>query len=204
MILIDNTKDKMIHAMIYFVKNTKHCYKLKLLKLLYLLDFEHFRQTGRSVTGLDYEAWDMGPVPKKLYEIIEILQKEEGFPHTFEGTEIHTLSKAFSASIVKINKDLIRTEFKPRINFNEKLFSIREMKIIKEIANKYNEKKASDMIEAIHNKQGLWYKTYHRKKYDNIDYFTILKMKENEPDTISIDEAKERQSDDAQIKKMFG
>jgi hypothetical protein len=28
-----------------------------------VVDFTHFRETGRSVTGLDYQAWKMGPVP---------------------------------------------------------------------------------------------------------------------------------------------
>jgi len=37
--------------------------KTKLFKLLYLLDFHHFRETGRSVTGLEYRAWKHGPVP---------------------------------------------------------------------------------------------------------------------------------------------
>ena len=188
--------------MIYFVKNTKYCYKLKLLKLLYLLDFEHFRQTGMSVTGLNYEAWDMGPVPKNLYATIEMLQERE-VPDFFEGIENNDLSlfNAFSINTVKINKDMLLFEFKPKVDFNEKLFSIREMKIIKEIANNYKEKKSRDMIEVTHDKQGLWYKTYHRKKYDNIDYFTILKIKQNEPDTISIDEAKKRQSDDREMKE---
>ena len=34
----------------YFASNTRHCGKAKLFKLLHLLDFTHFRETGRSVT----------------------------------------------------------------------------------------------------------------------------------------------------------
>ena len=44
------------------------CGKIKLFKLLYLLDFEHFRQTGKSATGLEYQAWKFGPVPIELME----------------------------------------------------------------------------------------------------------------------------------------
>ena len=29
--------------------------------------FEHFSQIGKSVTGLDYYAWEFGPVPEKLW-----------------------------------------------------------------------------------------------------------------------------------------
>jgi uncharacterized phage-associated protein len=68
--LVEHSREKLINSIIYFLKNTKNCGKTKLFKLLYYLDFMHFRETGRSVTGLDYYAWDFGPVPKKLYDEI--------------------------------------------------------------------------------------------------------------------------------------
>src|SRR5690625_2433225 len=61
------SREKLINAIIYFTRNTRHCYKTKLFKLLYFLDFEHYKDTGRSVTGLTYYAWEMGPVPRDLY-----------------------------------------------------------------------------------------------------------------------------------------
>ena len=61
-------REKLINAIVFFAKNTKYCGKIKLIKLLYFLDFELFRQTGRNVTGLDYRAWKMGPVPTDFYQ----------------------------------------------------------------------------------------------------------------------------------------
>jgi hypothetical protein len=58
--LITYERNKLINAIVYFAQNTQHLGKTKLFKLLYLLDFEHFRQTGRSVTGLDYYACCVG------------------------------------------------------------------------------------------------------------------------------------------------
>ena len=55
---------------------TRKCGKVKLFKLLYFLDFEHFKATGRSVTGLDYFAWQMGPVPAALFDEIETPQPD--------------------------------------------------------------------------------------------------------------------------------
>lgn len=52
--------EKLINAIIYFCTNTQVCMKTKLFKLLYLLDFEHFKVTGKSVTGLEYKAWKLG------------------------------------------------------------------------------------------------------------------------------------------------
>lgn len=65
--LINHNREKLLNAIIYFLKNTKYCGLTKLCKLLYYLDFMHFRETGRAVTGLDYFAWDFGPVPQTLY-----------------------------------------------------------------------------------------------------------------------------------------
>jgi hypothetical protein len=66
--LITHERDKLVNAILYFAHETKHFGKIKLFKLLYLLDFEHFRQTGRSVTGLDYQAWKYGPVPVEVMQ----------------------------------------------------------------------------------------------------------------------------------------
>ena len=66
--IITHHREKLINAIIYFATHTKYCGKTKLLKLLYFLDFSHFKRTGKSVTGLDYFAWGMGPVPKELFK----------------------------------------------------------------------------------------------------------------------------------------
>ena len=64
--LIEHNREKLLNAIIYFLTNTKYCGKTKLFKLFYYLDFMHFRETGRSVTGLDYYAWQFGPYPIEL------------------------------------------------------------------------------------------------------------------------------------------
>ena len=61
-----SNRQRLINAVVFFAKNTNYCGKIKLFKLLYLLDFEHFRQTGKSVTGFSYQAWKFGPVPIDL------------------------------------------------------------------------------------------------------------------------------------------
>jgi hypothetical protein len=69
--LITHEREKLINAILFFVEHTLHTGKTKLFKLLYLLDFEHYRETGRSVTGLSYYAWKLGPVPVALDEEID-------------------------------------------------------------------------------------------------------------------------------------
>ena len=62
---------KLLHVMSYFIESTSSCYKSKLFKLLSFLDFEHFRLTGRPVTGLYYFVWVGGLVPRELNKLIK-------------------------------------------------------------------------------------------------------------------------------------
>jgi hypothetical protein len=63
---------KLSHCIHYFIIDTcvkKHIRrKPKLYKLLYVLDFTHFKETGRSVTGTNYYARTFGPVPTYTYD----------------------------------------------------------------------------------------------------------------------------------------
>jgi hypothetical protein len=41
---VSRDREKLINAIIYFLRETKHCHTLKLFKLLYFADFEHFNR----------------------------------------------------------------------------------------------------------------------------------------------------------------
>ena len=72
--LEDTSREKIDNAIRYFCRHTKHLTETKLYKLLYFLDFLHFKEVGRPVTDLDYFAWDFGPVLAKLF--FEIKEKQ--------------------------------------------------------------------------------------------------------------------------------
>ena len=116
--LISHNREKLLNAIIYFVKNTKYLGITKLMKLMYFLDFVHFKQTGKSVTGLDYYAWKRGPVPKKLWEEIKYIDKYNDLKRTI--------------SILGDPKEF--QEIKAKIKFNSEHFSKRELKLLEEIA----------------------------------------------------------------------
>ena len=80
--LINHEREKLIQVIIYFAKNTRFCGKIKLIKLLYFLDFEYYKATGRSVTGLKYSAWKMGLVPTALFDELE--QPDPDFAHAIK------------------------------------------------------------------------------------------------------------------------
>ena len=61
--LISRNREKLINAIVYFAANTQHCGKVKLFKLLYLLDFAHFRETGRGVNRAGLSCLEDGARP---------------------------------------------------------------------------------------------------------------------------------------------
>jgi len=147
-LLVTHEREKLINAAIYFLNNTNHCHTLKLFKLLNFLDFEHFRQTGYPVTGLDYSALPMGPVPDQFYDDIKNPPAD--------------ISESLSIEKIENQRDgkLERREIKPRKDFNEQYFSKREIELMKNLAYIFNELKAVDMSEFSHMKGLPWRKVY--------------------------------------------
>lgn len=69
--LKSHPREKLIETVLFFASACRECDKRKLTGLLYLLDVSHFAQTGLSVTGLDYAAWERGPVPINLADELD-------------------------------------------------------------------------------------------------------------------------------------
>lgn len=153
--IVNRDREKLINAMIYFVQNTKHCHTLKLFKLLNFLDFEHYRQTGKSVTGQRYVAWPQGPAPNALWHELQ------------KGGEVD-LQKSITIFQHKdgLTGNSLFKEMKPRVAFNGKLFSKREIAIMERLAFFFQELKAADMSEFSHDKKLPWRKVYRNGEGD--------------------------------------
>ena len=145
--LANYDREKLINAILFFCGHTKYCGITKLFKLLYFLDFEHYKQIGRSVTGLDYYAWKMGPVPTRLYnEIPNALE-----PDLAERVQFIAIRSKHKNHFVKIQ---------PKQAFVPKMFSKREIRIMTELAKEYKNSLADDMIEATHLENLPWHQVY--------------------------------------------
>lgn len=61
--------------------------KKKLYKLLYYVDFDHYeyKESMRSITGGEYVAWSMGPVPKDRGEVLDYMVQQ----HLLKRENIH-------------------------------------------------------------------------------------------------------------------
>jgi uncharacterized phage-associated protein len=146
---VSRDREKLINAIIYFLGATNHCHTLKLFKLLNFADFEHFRQTGRTIFNLDYKALPKGPVPTKLFDEI----KRGGDADLKSAVSIHQIKD-------DINDALLRRDLKAKGKFDKQHFSKRELKIIERVAEFFRDLKAEDMSEFSHRKGEPWLATY--------------------------------------------
>lgn len=141
---IDRHRDKLAAAAAFFAANTQYCGLTKLCKLLYFLDFIHFRQTGRTVTGLEYRAWPMGPVPVDFWKEVH------------EGLK-PPLSAALTATKIVDEENPRRfTKIQRTSSSYEQYLTKREKKILSELAEVYREATAEMMIDVTHLKNKPW------------------------------------------------
>lgn len=62
--------EKAVQAMAYFVSHLSQIQKIKLVKMIYLADREHFIRTGAPITGDRQVAMRYGPVPSNTLDAI--------------------------------------------------------------------------------------------------------------------------------------
>ncbi len=179
-----------MHACIYFSENCADVGRMKLYKLLFLLDFEHYRDLGRSVTGLDYEAWKMGPVPAD-------------FDREWRGGIGGDLSVGLKAETITRKFDYDKEESEgyeteklvARIPFEERLFSPREMKLMASLAKQHFNVPATAMSSQSHAAFGFWDEIWNQRNQPNgpIPYELVFDQQNTERDQLMRDYAAEKQ-----------
>lgn len=142
-------REKLLNAVIFFSKKTRHCHKLKLFKLLFLLDFQIYRETGRSTTGLEYFAWPKGPVPKSLFEELKAPRPDM--------TRAVTLRQTPETDPDFTDKRLL---ILPRLSFDEGCFTERELEAMEKLADIYRDAYADQMTDVTHVKGAPWHQVY--------------------------------------------
>ncbi|MEI7842799.1 MAG: Panacea domain-containing protein [Gallionellaceae bacterium] len=143
----DIERNRLINLIIFFAENTLHCGKIKLFKLLYLLDFEHFCITGKSVTNFEYQAWKFGPVP------VELMEEWEEFGADLLD-KVHVEPEKiidFTLQAVKVNQG---------VRFDEDNFTPRQLKLMAKLASRYKETRSPVMIDVTHEINGAWDKVW--------------------------------------------
>lgn len=138
-------REKLLNAIIYFAEHTKHCGKTKIFKLLFLLDFEHYKATGRNVTGSQYRAIQLGPVPSEFFA--EFDAPKEDFLDAVEISPARMI-------------DYAMYRIAPKRAFDPSHFSKRELRLLDAIASEHKDKTATQMVDLTHAENGVWDRVY--------------------------------------------
>lgn len=168
---ISRDRDKLIGAIVFFATNTEHCGKVKLFKLLYLMDFAHFRETGRSVTGLDYLAWKMGPVPFELAQEWDHLEPD--------------LAQAIDIVPERVI-DYTRERVVAKTGFKEDLFTKRELRLMRELADRFRDEYTRPLVNFTHFESGPWEKIWDGGRGNNERIPYTLAIADNDPNRDAI------------------
>ena len=187
-VLITHNREKLLNALVYFSKNTKACGKTKLFKLLYFLDFIHFRETGKSVTGLDYYAWERGPVPQDLF--FEMEQSNSDLKETI------ALLKAADDDDSRLCRIISKRPF------DLKWFSKRELRLLETLSYIFRDAPAKDIVEVTHLPGTPWDRTMREKgKGKKIDYRLAI---DGSKGSLKIEEVEERAAEIGEVLDAFG
>ena len=154
--MVNSTSDglqqaKYENAILYFVQHCNNHYlgATKLNKLLYYLDFLHYRDEGATVTGDEYVHLEYGPVPKKVTEIIGGL---------CEKGSLEVIDTPFGSTS--------RKSYVAKTPVDEAVFSETEKQMLRAICERFK-KYDTDTIVAQTHLEAPW---FYSKPYQTIDY----------------------------------
>lgn len=172
--LISRDREKLVNAIVFFARNTQYCGKTRLFKLLYLLDFHHFRETGRGVTGLEYHAWKNGPVPFALVQ------------------EWDDLEADLAAAVDIVPERVIdydRQRVDAKVAFEDSHFSKRELRLMQELAHRHHDEMTKPLIGLTHEERGPWDKIWDGGRGNNERIPYALAVPDDDPNREAVLEA---------------
>src|SRR3990167_4175785 len=113
------------NAVLFFGKKIQNgtLGKLKMMKLLYFLDFDFFEKYGRSVTGDEYLRFEYGPVPRMGEKILKEMN----------GKEIKITKRKIGEGL----NDQLHIEALADKDFDVNAFTREELLMLEEIAGKW-------------------------------------------------------------------
>ncbi len=152
--------DKLIHAIIFFVKNTSpdKLGKVKLMKLLYYSDFRHMQEYGRPIIGDTYYKLENGPVPSLTLNLISEAETcINDKPDDEELADTKNYVKKFKEAI-EINIETYygnrKLKFVPQVEFNARIFSKSDLAVMKKIAEEFYQDNGKEISEKSHQETG--------------------------------------------------
>lgn len=130
-------------------------WKTKLNKLLFYADFIMYKQSGFSMSGVQYRAIPVGPVPNNFNSIFEYLANKDEL-------DIYYTNFADGGT---------GEQFKPNPNktFDKELFTESELQILESVAERFKNTSTNEIIEISH-KEKAWIDNNAEKKLIDYNY----------------------------------
>jgi uncharacterized phage-associated protein len=159
----NTNREKLLNAVLFFAGKTKCPSLVKMFKLLFFLDFCHFKLTGRSVTNLDYYALPFGPVPNAFYDEVK------------KGEVPHDMKDYFTLIPLETHRGTPAYQFKAKKKPDLAVFSPRQRKILDDLAFTFRDITPGQMSEISHLKNQPWDRTIKQKGPNAIiDYMLAI------------------------------
>ncbi|HEY9259126.1 Panacea domain-containing protein, partial [Chitinophaga sp.] len=145
---------KFIEMVVYFAANVKP-WKTKLNKLLFYADFSHYKQFGYSITGAEYMAIQMGPVPKNFNSIFEYANTLEMINIVFTEFPNGGIGEQFLSN--------------DHHTFDSTLFNEEELNTLQMVLKKFKDVSTGDIIKISH-EETAWLDHHLTKGEISYDY----------------------------------
>jgi len=146
--------EKFTEMVVYFSEQMQP-FKTKMNKLLFFADFLMFKQSCFSISGVRYNAIDMGPVPNNFQSIFEYLANND---------EIDVFYTQF-------DQGYTGERFVPRKDrpFNSGWFSESELQVLSKVTAAFKTTSTTEMIELSHLEEA-WKKNEKNKQTISYEY----------------------------------
>jgi len=135
--------EKLKNVISFFVGAMGETYQTKMNKLLFYADFDCYRETGQSITGLSYKALPYGIVPSHFEKIYALTDGIECIPDDMGGVKITSDSKA-----------------------NMELFSEKEKESLNKVCAKFKDYSCREISKTNH-EESVWKKYNGSNQYIN-------------------------------------
>lgn len=145
---------KMIEMIVFFTAALKP-WKTKLNKLLFYADFSHYKKTGFSISGAEYIAIQMGPVPLNFGSIFEYAAMQEDIEIGYQEFQNGGMGELFTPH--------------PDRPYDGSLFEEDELGTIRGILEKFGGASTADIIKISH-EEAAWSENFNEKKKISYDY----------------------------------
>ena len=140
--------DKIYNMIIYFSKDT--IFKVKLLKEMFYADFLCYKESCKSITGLEYAKLPLGPVPDGFENIIYKCIQDKVIDYKEE-----------------LSLDSVKCYITSKKKFDSTIFNDEEIQILEKVKNKFKDFGSAKIAEFSHKEKAFnETKLTHKISYD--------------------------------------